>query len=266
MTLLHCQDLALKSQSGRSLLANCTCSLEAAKLHALIGPNGAGKSSLIKVLSGEANPHQGSLTLDGKTLGDWPRQALAQRRAVLSQANPLQFAFSAYQVVAMGRSPHSSSARENLRLVQEALRILDCEDFAQQSYPTLSGGEQQRVQLARVICQVLKPENERLDGQILLLDEPTNALDVQHQYALMQHLQKLTQRGLSVLMVIHDFNLAAQYADELWLMHQGKLVDCGPANQVLAQENIKNVFKVDSEIHAHPSFKKPWVFVKNPTL
>lgn len=240
-TLLHALDLQV--QAGECV--------------AVVGPNGAGKTTLFRLLSGELTPAAGDILFNGRDLTRWPLAQLARMRAVLPQSSTLQFAFTVQEVVAMGRMPHATGRRIDAEIVQDVMRVCDVQKLAARLYTELSGGERQRVQLARVMAQVWQPvaEGERL----LLLDEPTSALDLSHQIELMQLVRQVCASGIAVLVILHDLNLAARFADRILMLHSGKTIAVGTPQQVLLPDLIECVFNVRSQVIAHPLYGCPLV-------
>lgn len=242
-----------------TILHDVSLSLSAGELVALIGPNGAGKSTLLRVLSGFLPPDSGRCLLDNKPLALWSPGALSQRRAVMRQQSQLGFDWPVRQVVAMGRAPWPG--RENATIVEEVMQLTGCAPLADRRFTTLSGGEQQRVQLARALAQLWA--NGAPKGW-LFLDEPTSALDLYHQQHLLRLLHRLTSAGgLHVCAVLHDLNLAALWADRLLLLHAGRIVAHGGADRVLNAASLQRWYGVDAAIGAHPQSATPQVFL-NP--
>lgn len=231
------------------LLEQVSLALRPGELLALLGPNGAGKSTLLRLLTGEARPTRGGITLDGRPLQDWPSRALARRRAVLPQSSVLAFPFTVLEVVLLGRTPHCvGSERERDRdIAWQALAAADIVPLAERLYTTLSGGERQRVQLARVLAQIWEPPR---DGEVryLLLDEPVASLDLAHQHGVLALTHRLSREGVGVLAVLHDLNLAAQYADRVAMLASGRLQAVGAPRQVLTEERVEQVFRVRARV------------------
>lgn len=233
---------------GRSLLREVMLSLQPGEVLALLGPNGAGKSTLARVMAGELAPDAGSVWVDGKPLTSLPRQSLARRRAVLAQSTQVAFPISVTEVVELGRSPHASRASrlEDAQAIERAMQRAGVTTFRDRSYATLSGGEQQRVQLARVFCQ--------LDGGVepgtryLILDEPTSSLDLAHQHQILGAVHAMSRQGLAVLTVLHDPNLAARYADRIAVLRDGVIAALGTPSQVLRPATLENAFGIAARI------------------
>jgi iron complex transport system ATP-binding protein len=237
----------------------------AGEVVALLGPNGAGKTTLLRVLSGEEPPDEGQVQLLGRPLHRWPPRQLARIRAVLSQSCSLDFGFTVFEVALMGRMPHVEHREtpRDLDIVGAALEAAGVAHLSERIYTTLSGGERQRVQLARVMAQLGEPPAAVAEPsgppRLLLLDEPTSNLDVAHQHAALTLARDQARAGAAVLAVLHDLNLAGQYADRLALLRDGQLVTCGPPAEVLTFDNIWRVFEVNTLVVPHPTLPVPLV-------
>lgn len=244
MSVLEGRGLVLR-RGGRLLLDAVAITLEPGSFMALIGPNGAGKSSLMGLLSGTLQPDAGELRFAGRPLARWRPDELARRRAVLRQHAEMGFAFTAREVVELGRSPHRGhgGARLDGEAVSTAMAMTGTTALAARAWPTLSGGERQRVQIARILAQLLGGE-ESLEGRCLLLDEPTAALDMRHQQDLPALARRLAARGCAVLAILHDFAQAAR-ADRLMVLEGGRAVACGAPSQVLDAALARMVFGVE---------------------
>lgn len=224
---------------------------------ALMGENGAGKSTLLKAMSGDLRPDRGEVLLNGCALAERTALEQARERAVLPQETSVAFAFTALEIVLLGRSPWSGGhpgARDR-SIAQEALRRTDASHLAQRSYPTLSGGERARVMLARVIAQIVGPDADRVSTpRALLLDEPSAMLDIAHQHGAFKAIRDLArEEGVAVVAVLHDPNLAALYADRVALMKQGRLLACGPSAETMSEERMTNCFSIPMRRIPHPT-------------
>ncbi len=210
----------------------------------LIGPNGSGKSTVLKNIYRGLTPDKGSIALDGEDLLKMPYRKSAQKLAVVGQENDVPFDFRVEEIVAMGRSPHKRlfdlDTGEDKRIVRRALERLGMEGMAKRNYLHLSGGEKQRVVIARAVAQ---------QSDFLILDEPTNHLDVSYQ---MQIFDFIRQMKVTVLSAIHDLNMAALYCDRLYVLKNGRVVLEGTPEAVLTPENIYNVYGVRSAVERHP--------------
>ena len=235
--------------SERLLVDGVDLIVHAGEVLALAGPNGAGKSTLMKALAGDLVPDSGEVLLEGQPIGRLAVRELARRRAVLPQQTLLQFAFTAREVVEMGRGPRGMDDH-GASVVEQAMARTDVLGLADRTYPTLSGGEQARVTLARVLAQ---------ETPILLLDEPTAALDLRHQQLVMEIARDLASTGAAVVAILHDLNLAAAHADRIALLHGGRLVACDRPWQALEPLLLSEIFDCPIAIGKHPIHGCPMV-------
>jgi iron complex transport system ATP-binding protein len=224
----------------REVLRGLGLALRSGELVALVGPNGSGKTTLLRVLTGQLRPDAGSATFDGRPLADWPRNALARRVAVLPQQLELPAGFRVAELVEMGRAPHArslfGSTADDERSVRRALEEADAMDLADRHADQLSGGERQRVLVAMSLAQ---------EPDLLLLDEPTLHLDLAHQVALLSAIRRLRkQRGLTVLAVLHDLNLAAAFAPRVVVLAEGRVAADGRPDEGLSPALVERVFGV----------------------
>lgn len=210
----------------------------------IIGPNGSGKSTLLKSIYRVLTPQSGTVFLDGNALNSYKHKESARKMAVVAQHNYYNFEFSVQDVVLMGRAPHKKAMErdnaDDYRIVREALEKVNMGGFAQRSFSTLSGGEQQRVILARALAQ---------QTQCLILDEPTNHLDIKYQLQLMDIVRSLR---LTVVAAIHDLNIAAMYCNKLFVLQNGRIIAFGPPKQVLTREFIRQVYEVEAKLYTDP--------------
>ena len=206
----------------------------------IIGPNGSGKSTLLKCIYRVLKPNDGAILLDSVDIKDMPVKESSKRLAVLFQHNNYNFDFTVKDIVLMGRSPHKKfmerDNKEDYNIVNEALKKVDMLEFKDRSFQSLSGGEQQRVILARALAQ---------QPQCLILDEPTNHLDIKYQLQLMRIVKSL---NIEVIAAIHDLNIAAMYCDKIYVLKDGKIVKFGKTNEVLTKKLIKDVYEVDADV------------------
>ena len=243
--------------SGFDLLRNISLEVEAGKVTTIVGPNGAGKSSLLKVLTGEIPPTAGDVYLNSRLLNQWSLLEKALMLAVLPQHTLLNFSFTADEVVGLGRIPHQTGRAKDVEIVAEALELVDASYLQRRFYTQMSGGEKQRVQLARVLAQIWQPSC--LGEQFLVLDEPTSAFDLSHQKLTLDIVRQLAQKGVGVVMVVHDLNLAARCADNIVVIDGGVIAAQGSPEVVLTETLIDKVFGVKSIISEHPITKRPLV-------
>jgi iron complex transport system ATP-binding protein len=230
---------------GRKLLENVSFSVNPGEFWAIVGANGAGKSTLIKLLSAEQVATSGSFLFHGRELGKYKLKELARKRAVLSQKNNITLSFTSQEIVLMGRYPFydSDPGQRDLAIVDLCLRKVGISHLKNRLYPTLSGGEQQRVQLARALAQVWDIENG-----LLLLDEPTTGMDLLHQYETFQLAKELTRKNFAVIAVIHDLNQALQYADGVLMLKEGRAHAIGSPENVLTEQTIREAFGLPVQI------------------
>lgn len=243
--------------AGFNLLREIDLSIESGQVTAVVGPNGAGKSSLLKVLTGELRPTAGEVVINGKALGHWSSRDKANILAVLPQHSELNFPFTASEVVALGRIPHQTGYKKDQQIINDALQLVDADYLQKRLYTEMSGGEKQRVQLARVLVQIWNPSP--LGQQFLVLDEPTSAFDLSHQLMTLKIVKNLAAKGIGVLMVLHDLNLASRCADNLVVLNQGAIAAQGSPQDVLSETLVNSVFGVKAVISNHPVSHTPMV-------
>ncbi len=233
------------------------------ELVVLLGANGAGKSSLLHLLSGDRKATSGSLLLNGKSMEQYKKTELALARAVLTQHNIVNIAFKVEDLVLMGRYPHyrDKPSAHDLDMRREAMLATGIDHLATRSYLTLSGGEQQRVQLARVLAQIWD-----VPGALLLMDEPIAGLDIQYQQQTMAIAKYLSKKGNTVVAVLHDINLAAQYADRIIMLKSGRKWYDGTPEEVLKQRHIFNIFEIDADNFTNPYTLRPFIIPKDTGL
>ncbi|WP_375607733.1 MULTISPECIES: heme ABC transporter ATP-binding protein [unclassified Bartonella] len=225
----------------------------------IIGPNGSGKSTFVKALSGEI-PYSGKITLNGYDVRQTKTYEMAKMRAVLPQSTTLVFPFLVHEVVRLGLSVNQLTiAKTELQnLIQKALDRVDLSDYGNLYYHQLSGGEQARVQLARVLCQIWKPIYNGIP-RWMILDEPIASLDIQHQIIVMDIAKQFTHSGGGVLAVLHDLNLAAHYADSMILLKEGEIYCEGNATNVLTTQNLRDVYHCSLNVSELPKEDIPFI-------
>jgi iron complex transport system ATP-binding protein len=243
-----------------TLLKRVSLQVRPGEVLALLGENGAGKSTLLRVLAGDIRPRAGSVLLSGRPMYLWSMADRAQRRAVLPQHAEVAFGFTALEVVLMGRLPYGDGAPGDgdAAIAREALARVDASHLADRIVNTLSGGEAARVHLARVLAQLWTDA----DGaeRFLLLDEPTASLDPAHQHLTLACARAFARdQRLGVLAVLHDVNLAAQYADRIALLKGGRLIADGAPREVLTPERLETCYGVQAVVLPHPRVDAPLV-------
>ena len=256
MSLLSLQNLST-APWGPTLLENINFNLEAGRILGVVGPNGAGKTSLLNTLVGDIPLQHGSLLLAGKPIQSWPRRELARSMAYLSQLSLLNFPYTVEEVILLGRSPHDTGSVVDREVLEEVLQLTDTAHLRGRLYTQLSGGEKQRVQLARTFAQIWQADS--LQGKLLLLDEPTAALDIQHQQSTGAAIQNLANQGCAIVVVIHDFNAVSTLADEVVVLDKGHQVDHGIPRDVFTEELFKCTFNADVVIGTHPYRDQPQI-------
>ncbi|WP_022822976.1 heme ABC transporter ATP-binding protein [Hymenobacter norwichensis] len=245
----------------KTLLHDATLACRPGEVTVLLGPNGAGKTTLLRLLAGLYPPSTGQVLLDGHPLSSFNSTQLARQRAVMSQQIHLAFPLSVQDVVLMGRYPHfqRSPTRHDQHLAQQALADMGMSSFAGRDYSTLSGGEAQKVQMARVLAQIWEAPAQ--GSRVLLLDEPVSSLDVQYQHQLLQRARQLAHEQAIVVAILHDINLAVSYADRLVLLKNGHIHATLPDPAELTEPLLRDVFAVDMRLLINPYTQKPVVVV-----
>ncbi len=239
------------------ILDQVSLHIESGQVVVVLGPNGAGKSSLLKVASGDLQPSDGRVSFNQQSLAETALRDKALHMAVLPQHSTLTFPFLARDVVALGRTPHDTGVAIDQEVVEAAMRATDAWYLRDQYYTNLSGGEKQRVQMARVLAQVWLPTDDKL--RLAILDEPTSALDYAHQQLVAKLLRQRAEDGVAVLTAMHDLNLAAQCADVMVLMCCGRVRAVGRPEDVLQTDILREVFQVEFHRITHPQSGRPWL-------
>jgi iron complex transport system ATP-binding protein len=234
--------------TSKPVMDDLSFELDEARIVAVIGPNGSGKTTLLKMLNTTLFPNAGRMFIEGRDTRHWSRQEIARTVAIVPQETPAIFPFFAEEIVLMGRFPHLTSLtfedRKDYRIVREVMAKTDSLSFAHRRFNELSAGERQRVLIARALAQ---------EPKILLLDESTVFLDLKHQAQFLSLLHDLNrEQKLTVIFVTHDVNLAAQNADQILLLYNGKKYAIGTPADVLTAKNIKEVYDVDVGIDQNP--------------
>jgi len=241
---------------SKALIDGVTLAIAPGETVALVGPNGAGKSTLLRVLAGEIAAQAGTVALRGRALQSYSPQALALQRAVLSQHTTVAFPFTVADVVRMGAGNARGAKADTL--VAAALAEVDLAAFEERIITTLSGGEQQRAHFARILVQLACGEAVHGPG-LLLLDEPTASLDLRHQLDLLEATRRCRARGVTIVAVLHDLNLAALFAGRIVVLDRGRIVADGPPRDILTDAMLEQVFQVAGAIGRVPAQGMPFV-------
>jgi iron complex transport system ATP-binding protein len=238
----------------RPALDGVSCSVPSGTLFAVLGPNGSGKSTLLRALLGAVPLESGGVCLDEKPVEDWSRRELARWVGAVPQSEPLPFPITARDLVAMGRYAHlgplQGERASDREAVEAALERCDVTELSDRLVQTLSGGELQRVRIARALAQ---------QPRALLLDEPTASLDIRHEMGILELLRGSAECGITVLLVTHHLDLAARYADRILLLDRGRLAAEGPPREVLTPENVESVYRWPVAVEDDPRTGSPRV-------
>jgi iron complex transport system ATP-binding protein len=246
-----------KKLGQRWVLKEISFQVKPGEMLGIIGPNGSGKSTLLRLLTGEDAPDAGKVWLDGQPLESYPLRERAKKWAILTQEQVSDLSFTAEEVVFMGRYPYRrrffGQTGEDRMVVDRVMRETQVYPVRHRLYSELSGGERQRVSIARVMSQ---------EPRLLILDEPTTYLDIHYQLAVLDRLKNWQKRdGLTVIVVLHDLNLAAQYCDALLVLKDGKLVRTGTAREVIEPGLVEEVYGVRPVIIDHPTHHVPQILL-----
>lgn len=258
--MLEARELVLERR-GRRLLNGIDLAAPGGRVTAIIGPNGAGKSMLLKVLAGELAPTAGSVRLDGQEMSTISAAALARRRAMVPQSTNLSFPFTVVEVVRLGASVPGfdgikTRAHEH---ADQALETVGLGGFAARLYNELSGGEKQRVHIARALCQLDAAHRMDSETAVLMLDEPTSSLDLAHQVRVLDEARRQAGIGRAVLVVIHDLNLAAAWADDIVLLSAGRIHARGKPAEIFDNEILSEAYGCAIEVNRTPPAGVPYM-------
>ena len=232
------------SYSDKQAIDKITLHIDRGEFVGIIGPNGSGKSTVLKNVYRALIPERGKISIDKENLLKMNYRKSSLKMAVVGQENEIPFDFCVKEIVGMGRNPHKKlfdiESSHDREIVYHALEHMNMENMAERSYSSLSGGEKQRVMIARAIAQ---------ESDLLILDEPTNHLDIGCQMEIFDFIKRLR---VTVLSAMHDLNMAAMYCDRLYILKNGRIVLQGTPEEILSPENIYNVYGVDSHVMRHP--------------
>ena len=232
----------------RPIFSGLSLSLEGGEVLGLIGPNSSGKTTLLKLMDGLLQPQRGRILLEERNLGQIPRAQVARTIAVVPQAMEVPFSFTVREIVLMGRAPYLTrfgwEKQKDLDVAHEAMALTDVAGLGDRTFWELSQGEKQRVLVARALAQ---------EPRVMLLDEPTSHLDINHQVEINELIRGLNlQKGLTVLHISHDLNLAAEYCHRIVLLHQGSVFSAGVPSEVITEENIRRVYETKVLVERNP--------------
>jgi len=240
--------------SASPALDGVTIEVPDGSLYAVLGPNGSGKSTLVKAMLGVLRPESGHALVNGRDARAWSRRDLARAVGVVPQAESIAFPLTVRELVGMGRYPHlgalGGEGEADRRAVARALALCDVEDLAPRDVTTLSGGELQRVRIARALAQ---------EPQALVLDEPTASLDIRHEMGILELLRRSADGGMTVLVVTHGLDMAARFADRMLLLARGAVAAEGPPGEVVRSEILERVYRWPIAVTHDPSTGEPRV-------
>ncbi len=232
--------------------------LNSGKLLALVGPNGAGKSTLLKTLSGDI-PYAGEVLLHQTNIKNYTATEMAQVKAVMTQKSNVNFDFLVKEITMMGRYPHFAHVptTEDKTVVEQCHQTVGLSSYANRIHSSLSGGEQQRNHFSRALAQLA---SSALLPKLLLLDEPLNNLDIKYQFKLMELVKKFVEKGNAAIVVLHDLNIASNFADEMVVLKQGEIVTQGDVERVFTPSTLSQCYEMEAHVQPHPITQKPMVF------
>ena len=225
--------------NGKTIVDDVTFEIKRNEFLGIVGPNGAGKSTLLRLLARIINPTEGRILLDGEDISGYEAKELYKKISFLPQTSYFDFPLSVLEVVLTGRYPYlgifESESKEDIKRAEDCLSLVDLEGFSRRKVTTLSGGEQQRVSIARVLAQ---------ETDFIFLDEPSSHLDIHHKFALMELLRSLAQEGKGIVAVLHDLDLASKFCERILVLENGRVAALGEPSHTLSEKLLSSVFKV----------------------
>lgn len=241
-------------RSAPPALADVSIEVPVGTLYAVLGPNGSGKSTLMRALLGVVSTARGTVRVEGRPLEQWSRRDLARAVGVVTQREPRAFPMTVWELVEMGRYPHLGPLRtpgsDDRTIIRQALSRCDVQELGDRSVDTLSGGELQRVRIARALAQ---------EPRALALDEPTSSLDIRHEMTILRLLRDLADRGTTVLLITHNLNMAARFADRILLLDRGRTVADGSVDEVIRSDVLERVYGWPVSVGEDPTTGAPLV-------
>jgi len=240
------------------VLSDVNGNIQKGQLVALLGENGAGKSTLLHTLAGMYS-FTGDILFKHQPLHYFAKHKLATQRAVMMQSNHVGFDFSVFELIAMGRYPYIEPLKIQAQKVHKYAALMDLTHYLTRRMSALSGGEQQRVHMARTLAQ-LDAFSANTEPKLMLLDEPTSALDMRHQHTLLSCVKTFVEQGNCAIIAIHDLNLASLYATDAILLHKQKILQSGPIKTVLTEQNLQQMYAMKLHVNPHPYNDAPMVF------
>jgi len=253
--MIEAKDISY-SVGKKQLVNKVSFDVQPGELLAIIGANGAGKSTLLKLLCKELKSNSGKILIHNKPIEAYKLDEMAKFRSVLAQNNTISVSFRVQELIMMGRYPHFDNhpTEKDVQIVKAAMEETGVMQFSNRDYNTLSGGEQQRVQLARVIAQIYDQPNG-----FLFLDEPTNGLDILYQQQILSLARNLADRGYCVISILHDINFASRYAHKVLMLKEGRSIAFGSPQEVINCVNINQAFNIHVKLLNDEEFKCPFI-------
>lgn len=251
--MIHIQNL-VGGYTKSPIIKGVELEIKKGEFFALLGPNGSGKTTLFKLITGQLPIISGKVLLDGKEVSALSKLEKAKKIAVLTQEVQVSFDYTVEEIVSLGRYPHQKGilkqlSKEDWRVIEEVMEITKVSDFRHKQFRMISGGEKQRVLLAKALAQ---------EPEVLLLDEPTNHLDIKHTFQLLDLLKERQQTtGLTIFSILHDLNIASLYANRVALLHNGNLLEVGDVDLLRKEDQLKKVYQVQVNAQSHPTVPKP---------
>ncbi|MGX6444272.1 ATP-binding cassette domain-containing protein [Neobacillus sp. K501] len=251
--MIHVQNL-VGGYSHSPIIKGLDFDINKGEFFALLGPNGSGKTTLFKLITGQLSRISGKVSIDGKEITSLSKLEKAKKMAVLTQEVQVSFDYSVEEIISLGRYPHQKGIFKQLskadrKVIDEVMELTQISDFRKTPFRMISGGEKQRVLLAKALAQ---------EPEILLLDEPTNHLDIKHTFHMLNLLkERQLSSGLTIFSILHDLNVASLYADRIALLHNGSFLEVGDVDLLRKEEQLKKVYEVKVKSQAHPTVPKP---------